>query len=72
MHYQARRIISSGLIAKGLVWLAMPISEYVFIAAWLGLGWRYRLRAGLSKKTFDAIIPRLAEKTVQDLPVRYL
>ncbi|WP_419963595.1 hypothetical protein [Pantoea vagans] len=41
VHYHARRIISSSLIAKGLVWLAVPIflvSEYVFIAAWQGLG----------------------------------
>ena len=53
VYHHARRMISSGLIATGLVWLAMPIflvPEYVFIPAAAVIGLAVSITGGSFKK----------------------
>lgn len=53
VYHHARRMISSSLIATGLVWLAVPIflvPEYVFIPAAAGIGLAVSMTGGSFKK----------------------
>ncbi|EPC8060020.1 TIGR03747 family integrating conjugative element membrane protein [Yersinia enterocolitica] len=53
VYHHARRMISSCLIATGLVWLAVPIfvvPEYVFIPAAAGIGLAVSMTGGSFKK----------------------
>ncbi|RPH29292.1 TIGR03747 family integrating conjugative element membrane protein [Buttiauxella warmboldiae] len=53
VYHHARRMISSSLIATGLVWLAIPIflePEYVFIPAAAGIGLAVSMTGGSFKK----------------------
>lgn len=53
VYHHARRMISSSLIATGLVWLAVPVflvPEYVFIPAAAGIGLAVSMTGGSFKK----------------------
>jgi len=53
VYHHARRMISSSLIATGLVWLALPfflVPEYVFIPAATGIGLAVSMTGGSFKK----------------------
>ncbi|HCL5278782.1 TPA: TIGR03747 family integrating conjugative element membrane protein [Salmonella enterica] len=53
VYHHARRMISSSLIATGLMWLAVPIflvPEYVFIPAAAGIGLAVSMTGGSFKK----------------------
>ncbi|ECT7809193.1 TIGR03747 family integrating conjugative element membrane protein [Salmonella enterica subsp. enterica serovar 9,12:-:1,5] len=53
VYHHARRMISSSLVATGLVWLAVPIflvPEYVFIPAAAGIGLAVSMTGGSFKK----------------------
>ncbi|EDW6384716.1 TIGR03747 family integrating conjugative element membrane protein [Salmonella enterica subsp. enterica serovar Java] len=53
VYHHARRMISSSLIATGLVWLAVPIflvPEYVFIPTAAGIGLAVSMTGGSFKK----------------------
>lgn len=53
VYHHARRMISSSLVATGLVWLVLPIflvPEYVFIPAAAGIGLAVSMTGGSFKK----------------------
>lgn len=53
VYHHAKRMISSSLIATGLVWLAVPfflVPEYVFIPAAAGIGLAVSMTGGSFKK----------------------